>query len=103
MYVSCDLQGQENSLLTKFQSSYVPEVAVEQYLERIRSYSRCSDACFIMSLVYLDKLIEKQCLVLTSLNVHRLMITCVMLSAKFHDDLFYSNAYFSKLGRYTIY
>jgi hypothetical protein len=103
MDVSCGLQGQENSLLTKFQSSYVPEVAVEQYLERIRSYSRCSDACFIMSLVYLDKLIEKQCLVLTSLNVHRLMITCVMLSAKFHDDLFYSNAYFSKLGMYAIY
>ena len=53
-----------------------------------------------MSLVYVDKLIEIKNLILTSLNVHRLLVTCVMVAAKFHDDLFYNNAYFSKLGKH---
>ena len=36
--------------------------------------------------------------VLTSLNVHRLVITSLMLAAKFFDDLFYNNAFYAKLG-----
>lgn len=82
----------------KFQSSYAPEVSVESYLERIRKYSRCSDSCFIMALVYVDRLIEKKGLVLSRLNAHRLLITSVMLAAKYHDDFFYNNAYYAKLG-----
>jgi len=82
----------------KFQSSYAPDVSVEAYLERIRKYSRCSDACFVMALIYVDRMIETRGLTLTTLNVHRLLITSVMLAAKFHDDLFYNNTYYSKLG-----
>lgn len=107
----------------KFQSSYAPEVTIEAYLDRIRRYSRCSDACFVMALVYVDRLIETRGLILTKLNAHRLLITrysshrtctsttnitfpllsslSVMLAAKFHDDLFYNNAYYSKLGKFN--
>ena len=59
----------------KFQSSYAPDVTIESYLERIRRYSRCSDACFVMSLIYVDRLIESKNLILTTLNAHRLLIT----------------------------
>eukprot|EP00166_Cyanidium_caldarium_P005198 ctg_6080.g658 len=34
----------------------------------------------------------------TSLNAHRLLITSVMLAAKFFDDIFYNNAYYAKVG-----
>ncbi|KAJ1427340.1 cyclin-domain-containing protein, partial [Ochromonadaceae sp. CCMP2298] len=86
----------------KFQSSYAPDVTIESYLERIRRYSRCSDACFVMALVYIDRLIDGKKLMLSALNVHRLLITAVMLAAKFHDDLFYNNAYYAKLGGLTL-
>ncbi len=82
----------------KFQSSYAPEVSIHSYLDRIRKYSRCSDSCFIMSLIYIDRLIETRQLILTPLNVHRLLITCIMMTAKYNDDLFYNNAYYAKLG-----
>lgn len=59
----------------KFQSSYAPDVSIESYLERVRRYSRCSDACFVMALIYVDRLIESKNLVLTTLNAHRLLIT----------------------------
>lgn len=92
------IKSQSSANFLKFQSSYQPDVSIEAYLERIRRYSRCSDGCFVMALVYIDKLIEQKDLMLSSLNVHRLLVTSVMLAAKFHDDLFYNNAYYSKLG-----
>jgi hypothetical protein len=49
-------------------------------------------------LIYIDRLIETQGLVITKLNVHRLLIANMMLAAKYHDDLFYNNAYYAKLG-----
>jgi hypothetical protein len=35
---------------------------------------------------------------LTSLNVHRLVLTGVMLSAKFLDDRYFNNAFYAKVG-----
>jgi len=35
---------------------------------------------------------------LTSLNVHRVIITSVMLAAKFFDDQYFNNAYYAKVG-----
>lgn len=43
-------------------------------------------------------MIEFRNFVLTSLNVHRILITSVLLSTKVFDDEFYKNAYYAKLG-----
>ena len=51
-----------------------------------------------MALVYIDRLIAKGGLELTSMNVHRVLITAVLLAAKFFDDQYYNNAYFAKVG-----
>ena len=66
---------QEDKKISKFQSSYPPEVSVLAYLERIRKYARCSDSCFVVALIYIDRIIETRNVVLTSLNVHRLVTT----------------------------
>lgn len=87
-----------NDPLVKFQSSYEPDVSIEYYIQRIFKHSKCSDACLIIMLVYIDRLIENHGLVLTKLNAHRMIITSLMVAAKYHDDLFYNNAYFAKLG-----
>eukprot|EP01036_Dinobryon_divergens_P009416 gene9416-12589_t len=51
--------------VTKFQSSYAPGITVIAYLERIRKYARCSDSCFIVALIYIDRIIEIRNVVLT--------------------------------------
>ena len=51
-----------------------------------------------MALVYIDRLIAKGGLELTSMNVHRVLITAILLAAKFFDDQYYNNAYFAKVG-----
>jgi len=84
--------------VTKFHALEPPSISVLDYLERINKYSCCSNECFILSLIYIDRLIQMNNFALTSLNVHRVIITSVMLAAKFFDDQYFNNAYYAKVG-----
>jgi Cyclin len=65
---------------------------------RIHRYASCSNECFILALIYIDRLIQKSNFLLTELNIHRVCVTAVLLAAKFFDDAYYNNAYFAKVG-----
>lgn len=55
--------------------------------------------CFVLALVYIDRIIQSNPnFVVNSLNIHRLLITSVMISAKFFDDQYFNNAYYAKVG-----
>jgi hypothetical protein len=69
-----------------------------EYNFRILKYAACSNECFILALIYIDRLIQRNNFLLTELNVHRVTITAVLLAAKFFDDAYYNNAYYSKVG-----
>ncbi|ESQ39108.1 hypothetical protein EUTSA_v10001641mg [Eutrema salsugineum] len=76
-----------------------PTITIQSYLERIFKYANCSPSCFVVAYVYLDRFTHRQpSLPINSFNVHRLLITSVMVSAKFLDDLYYNNAYYAKVG-----
>ncbi|KAI5078704.1 hypothetical protein GOP47_0006375 [Adiantum capillus-veneris] len=85
--------------LTLFHGLRAPSISVPKYVERIFKYANCSPSCFVVAYVYLDRFIHQQPgMPLTSLNVHRLLITSVMVAAKFLDDAYYNNAYYAKVG-----
>ncbi|KAF3787647.1 Cyclin-U4-1 [Nymphaea thermarum] len=76
-----------------------PTISIRSYLERIFRYANCSPSCFVVAYIYLDRFASKQpATPITSYNVHRLLITSVMVAAKFLDDLYYNNAYYAKVG-----
>ncbi|GLT84272.1 hypothetical protein SLE2022_025130 [Rubroshorea leprosula] len=76
-----------------------PMISIQGYLERIFKYANCSPSCFIVAYVYLDRFAQMQpSLPISSFNVHRLLITSVMVAAKFMDDIHYNNAYYAKVG-----
>ncbi|KAF8028528.1 hypothetical protein BT93_E1220 [Corymbia citriodora subsp. variegata] len=76
-----------------------PAISIRSYLERIFKYANCSPACFVVAYVYLERFAQQQpALPINSLNVHRLLITSVMVAAKFLDDIYYNNAYYAKVG-----
>lgn len=65
-----------------------PSISIRSYLERIFKYANCSYSCYIVAYIYLDRFVKKQpFLLINSYNVHRLIITSVLVSAKFMDDL----------------
>lgn len=84
--------------VTKFHALKAPGISILQYLERIHKYASCSTECFILALIYIDRLIQGNNFVLTELNAHRVIITSILLAAKFFDDAYYNNAYYAKVG-----
>lgn len=85
--------------VTVFHGLRAPNLSIRSYIDRIFKYSNCSPSCFTLAYVYIDRFIHQQPEVpITSLNVHRLLITSVMVAAKFVDDAFFNNAYYAKVG-----
>ncbi|CAI9288593.1 unnamed protein product [Lactuca saligna] len=92
---------QTKDVVTPFHGSRAPTLSIKEYIDRIFKYSSCSPSCFVVAQVYIDRFIHCGSVNLTSLSVHRLLITSVMLAAKFIDDAFYNNAYYAKVGGVT--
>jgi len=92
------LTGRPNKV-TPFHCVRPPQLGVYDYLMRISKYFQCSNECFVMSLVYIDRLVKMHPeFTICNLNIHRLLVTSVMLAVKFYDDVYYSNAYYAKVG-----
>lgn len=62
----------EEALFIPFQSHQVPAISITDYLVRIARYSQCSEACFIVALIYIDRLtIQHPSFCITPHNIHR--------------------------------
>lgn len=74
--------------LTIFHGLRAPSISIAKYLERIFKYTSCSPSCFVVGYIFIDRLIHRQPdLLVTSLNVHRLLVTSVMVATKMLDDV----------------
>jgi len=94
-----DRFAMSDSPVTRFHALKAPQITIKFYLKRIAKYSNCSEECFVLALIYIDRLIRKNGnFLVNSLNVHRLLITSIMVGAKFFDDQYFNNAYFGKVG-----
>ncbi|XP_038899829.1 cyclin-P3-1 [Benincasa hispida] len=83
---------------TMFHGLRAPTLSIQCYIDRIFKYFGCSPSCFVIANIYVDRFLKCTEIQLTSLNVHRLLITSIMLAAKFIDDSFFNNAYYAKVG-----
>lgn len=89
----------KHNKLTIFHGIRPPNITISKYLERIHKYTDCSPSCFVVGFIYIDHLVHKQPdLPLISLNVHRLLITSIMVATKLLDDVHYNNAFYARVG-----
>jgi hypothetical protein len=85
--------------LTRFHSPRVPTISIRQYVERIVTYAPCTVECFVVALVYLDRLVRNQGNMFINVRtVHRIFITSVLLAAKYCDDIYFNNKYYARVG-----
>lgn len=91
-------KSSQEDQITSFHSSKVPEITIKQYIERIGKYIGCSNECFVLLMIYVDKIIKHHSFSLSLLCIHRIIITAAMLAAKFFDDIYYPNSYYAKIG-----
>lgn len=70
-----------------FHATTVPRIQVEEYIERLFKYTKCSPACLIMAFAYIRRLADSDAAMqLSILNVHRLLIAGTVIASKFTDD-----------------
>jgi len=93
-----DITFDPKKAVSKFHALCIPTLGIKGYLERIAKYSGCSPECFVLCLVYIDRIIQSRGFIVNSYSIHRLLITGTMLAAKFFDDHYYNNAYYAKVG-----
>jgi hypothetical protein len=88
---------------TRFHCRTAPGISVVNYLTRVQEYFFCSDACFVAALVYIDRIVKRQPdFAITPLSIHRLLAVSIVVSVKFMEDTFYSNAYYGKVCGLTV-
>ncbi|XP_065854059.1 cyclin-P3-1 [Euphorbia lathyris] len=93
-----DGSARKKDVITVFHGSKSPSLTIKQYIERIFRYSKCSASCFVVGYIYIRRFLLQMDAFLSHLNVHRLLITSIMLAAKFLDDQCCNNAYYAKVG-----
>jgi len=85
--------------VTRFYALRPPQITIKDYLKRIAKFSHCSEECFVLALIYIDRLIlSNRTFSVNIYNVHRLVISSVMLAAKFFDDQYFNNAHYARVG-----
>jgi len=94
--------NQRYNISTPFDFQTPPGISAGRYLERIVKYTPCSKECYFVALVFLDRIMENSSLLVTERNLHRLLITSIMISAKLLDDETFNNGYYSKVGGLTV-
>ena len=94
-----DEQGEKREpKKTIFTAKSIPGITIENYLDRIIKYTKLETSTLILTLINIDKICEINSLQITRFNVHRLLLSSVLISIKFNEDDFYSNSYYARVG-----
>jgi len=75
-----------------------PKITIPCYFERIRQYSQATPETILCAVVLIRRIAKHTGLVVTNLNVHRLLVTAIMVFAKFYDDEIDSNARWARIA-----
>jgi hypothetical protein len=110
---------------TLFYNPKIPKITLEQFLNRIRRYSPASSATYVVSIVYLTRMVMKRGQGMITMNtIHRQLLVrsefyfffffsdldqkkyfthfsliySVIIAAKYCDDLFEDNNFYAQVG-----
>jgi len=74
-----------------------PGSTVHEFLEHIMNSGLCSKECFIMSLVYGERILQRRAdFTLNRNNVHRFVLTSILVGSKILDDFYCRNMYYAQ-------
>lgn len=96
-------QQQKSSAYTCFHARSIPSISIHAYFTRILKYCPCANECLIAILVYFDRMTQPdpklglKPLHIDSYNIHRLIITGLMISSKLYSDVFFTNTRYAKV------
>ena len=88
-----------NSSSTFFHTNRPPNIPIRLYLKRLEEYMKCSEETYILALIYLDRITTRErSFIINSYCIHRVFFSGLVIAAKFFEDKFYKNSYYSRVG-----
>ncbi|ORZ25716.1 cyclin-domain-containing protein [Absidia repens] len=85
--------------LTRFHSRIPPNITLSDYLRRIIKFTSIEKSCLLIILIYIDRVCERHShFTISSLTVHRFLITAVTLSSKALSDSYCTNSHYARIG-----
>lgn len=71
-----------------FDCREIPDMTIQSYLERIFRYTRAGPSVYVVAYVYIDRFCQNNPgFRINSRNVHRLLITTIMVASKYVEDM----------------
>ena len=92
------INSSSDFICTHFTAPYLPEISIEDYLIRIIENTQIEESTLISSLIYIERLIFKTNIKITNLDIHRLLLTSIVLSIKYNEDKIYPQSYYANIG-----
>ncbi|PIN20974.1 Cyclin [Handroanthus impetiginosus] len=85
-----------------FDCNETPDMTIQSYLERIFRYTKAGPSVYVVAYVYIDRFCQFYPeFRIGARNVHRLLITTIMVASKYVEDMNYRNSYFARVGGLT--
>lgn len=82
-----------------FNSSTIPNITLHDFLKRLHKYTQFSAECLVIAIIYIDRYnMGMKEFRLNQLNVHKMVLTAILLAAKYQDDFYYDNKAFEFAG-----
>ncbi|KAJ1832784.1 Pho80p cyclin [Coemansia sp. RSA 2711] len=84
---------------TRFHSRAPPNISVADYMHRVAKYASLEPACLLIMLIYVDRICQRNpTFTVSSLTVHRFIITAAVVACKTLCDAYCTNAHYAKVG-----
>ena len=81
-----------------FYISRVPRISIEEYINRIYKNTKMNISSLILSIIYIDRFCELNEYILSSKNIHRILLTACLLSIKFNEDINVNTKYYASVA-----
>ena len=88
----------KTDLLYSFRAEKVPQISLTDYFARFHEFSDSSAACYLLTLVYIDRMVKKCQVHITEDHIHRLVLTSWVVASKFAEDERYTNSLYARIG-----
>ncbi|XP_057980304.1 cyclin-U2-1 [Malania oleifera] len=99
---NCAWALSKDSRTRVFDCHEAPDLTIQSYLERIFRYTRAGPSVYVVAYVYIDRFCQLYPgFRINAGNVHRLLITTIMVASKYVEDMNYRNSYFARVGGLT--
>jgi len=86
-------------LSNPFDAIKTPNVTVYDYMKRLKKYTGCSESCYILCFIYIDRLLlNRPSFTLSLKNIHRVVLLALVVAIKYLDDVYADNNVYAKIG-----